>query len=281
MADASSLEQPGPEAADTSEPAPEVGEKASGAPEPAAVAPHTGDEAPEPAADAPAADASKATNGEPNAPEESPEAGVEAPESGGDVGSAAVSDPEDAAAVKMQAVQRGRMARKGKEEISGNGPPDSPKGGEPPSGAEPEDAAAVKMQAVQRGRMARKKEIGGGPPDSPEGDDRIQLLLASLQDLAVRVIELLRDWDEDANGMTDRREFRLALPVLGLFTDIEETDALFDTIAGNGTDSNGEDHHPEGLRTPPTTSTCPCPSRPSSSSASSRGVPLPQSWSSR
>ena len=36
-----------------------------------------------------------------------------------------------------------------------------------------------------------------------------------LTDNAVRVIDLFRDWDDDRNGMIDKREFSKAMPALG------------------------------------------------------------------
>ena len=50
-------------------------------------------------------------------------------------------------------------------------------------------------------------------------------------------IDLLRDWDEDGNGLVDRDEFFKALPVLGIFVskaDADELFGLFDTD-GSGT----------------------------------------------
>ena len=62
---------------------------------------------------------------------------------------------------------------------------------------------------------------------------RLNELHEALADLAVRVVELFIEWDEDGNGATDKREFMLALPVLGLFASQEEANALFDKVTGN------------------------------------------------
>ena len=56
---------------------------------------------------------------------------------------------------------------------------------------------------------------------------RLNELHEALADLAVRVVELFIEWDEDGNGATDKREFMLALPVLGLFASQEEANALW------------------------------------------------------
>ena len=45
---------------------------------------------------------------------------------------------------------------------------------------------------------------------------------------AVRVIDLFREWDEDGDGTVSKKEFRKALPALGLKVPREEADALFD-----------------------------------------------------
>ena len=47
---------------------------------------------------------------------------------------------------------------------------------------------------------------------------------------AVRVIDLFRDWDEDANGLVDKAEFARVMPSLGLAASREETNALFDSF---------------------------------------------------
>ena len=45
---------------------------------------------------------------------------------------------------------------------------------------------------------------------------------------AVRVIDLFREWDEDGSGTIDRKEFRRAMPLLGLDVPREVVDELFD-----------------------------------------------------
>ena len=42
---------------------------------------------------------------------------------------------------------------------------------------------------------------------------------------AVRVIDLFREWDEDGDGTVSKKEFRKALPALGLKVPREEADA--------------------------------------------------------
>ena len=45
---------------------------------------------------------------------------------------------------------------------------------------------------------------------------------------AVRVIDLFREWDEDGDGTVSKKEFRKAMPLLGLDVPKKEIDALFD-----------------------------------------------------
>ena len=49
-----------------------------------------------------------------------------------------------------------------------------------------------------------------------------------------RVIDLLRQWDEDEDGYVDRSEFRKALPALGLAIDRHGADELYDSFDADG-----------------------------------------------
>ena len=51
---------------------------------------------------------------------------------------------------------------------------------------------------------------------------------------AVRVIDLFREWDEDASGSVSKKEFRKAMPMLGLDVPAEDVDALFDSWDPDG-----------------------------------------------
>lgn len=61
---------------------------------------------------------------------------------------------------------------------------------------------------------------------------RTDELLAHLRDIAIRVIELLLEWDEDNNGAVDQAEFLKALPVLGMPTKRAEGKVLFKMLSG-------------------------------------------------
>ena len=51
---------------------------------------------------------------------------------------------------------------------------------------------------------------------------------------AVRVIDLFREWDEDGDGTVSKKEFRKAMPLLGLDFAKKEIDALFDSWDPDG-----------------------------------------------
>ena len=51
---------------------------------------------------------------------------------------------------------------------------------------------------------------------------------------AVRVIDLLREWDEDGNGLVDKKEFRKAVAAFGFEANKEVVDALFDSLDVDG-----------------------------------------------
>ena len=51
---------------------------------------------------------------------------------------------------------------------------------------------------------------------------------------AARVIDLFREWDEDASGTVSKKEFRKAMPMLGLDVPAEDVDALFDSWDPDG-----------------------------------------------
>jgi Ca2+-binding EF-hand superfamily protein len=56
----------------------------------------------------------------------------------------------------------------------------------------------------------------------------------ALSQNAVRVIDLFREWDEDGSGTVSKKEFRKAMPMLGLDVPAEDVDALFDSWDPDG-----------------------------------------------
>ena len=61
-----------------------------------------------------------------------------------------------------------------------------------------------------------------------------QQLRASLVHNAMRVIDLFREWDTDGDGTVSKREFRKAMPALGLHAPARDVDELFDSFDTDG-----------------------------------------------
>ena len=66
----------------------------------------------------------------------------------------------------------------------------------------------------------------------------------------MRVIDLFREWDEDASGSVSKKEFRKAMPMLGLDVPAEDVDALFDSWDPDGSGSITFKELQKLLRTP-------------------------------
>ena len=82
-------------------------------------------------------------------------------------------------------------------------------------GGVPPKASASSLPAVE---FDKSSEVPSG-----------QQLRDALSQQAVRVIDLFREWDEDGSGVVTQKEFRVAMPLLGLKGfPIKAIDALFD-----------------------------------------------------
>jgi Ca2+-binding EF-hand superfamily protein len=49
---------------------------------------------------------------------------------------------------------------------------------------------------------------------------------------AVRVMDLFREWDENGDGLLSAKEFRSAMPLIGIYAAREEIDELFNSMDG-------------------------------------------------
>ena len=167
------------------------------------------------------------------------------------VGEEEEGESQRAAASRIAATQRGKIARKRLRE---------------------EQAAAAKLQAIQRGRVARAENkhklrkrnapikswntttavdtwqgslrtasvaddetnevssriLQGTQLDSTASAEE-QLRQALSQNL-VRVTDLFRTWDENSDGTVNKGEFRRAVQLLGLHADPSSIDSLFDSF---------------------------------------------------
>jgi len=68
-------------------------------------------------------------------------------------------------------------------------------------------------------------------PDAPSITEQIA---GALRSQSSRVLDLFREWDTDGDGEVSRKEFRKAMPELGLNVDLKEIDALFDMWDADG-----------------------------------------------
>ena len=79
--------------------------------------------------------------------------------------------------------------------------------------------------------LTRKQAIEAAAANGLSFTEQLRAYLSS--NLS-RVIDLLREWDEDEDGYVDRAEFRKALPALGLAIDRQGADELYDTFDADG-----------------------------------------------
>ena len=63
-----------------------------------------------------------------------------------------------------------------------------------------------------------------------EGKSVVEQLREILSKESVRVIDLFRDWDDDGDGMVDKKEFRMAISGLGYTAPRADIDAVFDEL---------------------------------------------------
>ena len=76
-----------------------------------------------------------------------------------------------------------------------------------------------------------------GKIDLDEGPDAppIQLqIAAALRQNAGKVLDLFREWDANGDGEVSKKEFRKAMPAIGLDVSVQEVDALFDSWDRDG-----------------------------------------------
>ena len=62
----------------------------------------------------------------------------------------------------------------------------------------------------------------------------VEQLRKALQTNSMRVVDLFRDWDDNGDGLISKKEFRQAMPALGLNVDRSHADALFDSFDPDG-----------------------------------------------
>ena len=78
---------------------------------------------------------------------------------------------------------------------------------------------------------ARGKACAAGPTSAKSYASQLQEALSAN---AVRVIDLFREWDSDGSGGVTLKEFRRAMPLLGLEATAAEGDALYASWDADG-----------------------------------------------
>ena len=85
--------------------------------------------------------------------------------------------------------------------------------------------ASTNKHALRKGVSKQKSMLNVNLDE--DGDVKEQLKQHLFKE-AVRIIDLFREWDEDGDGTVSKKEFRKAMPMLGLDVPKVEIDALFD-----------------------------------------------------
>ena len=108
-----------------------------------------------------------------------------------------------------------------------------------------------KKEEKEKPAGRKKGSILGGKLDIDEKSDVpfVDQLRNHLVKNSVRILDLFREWDEDGDGRVTKKEFRNAMPLIGLDAPVETVDALFDSFDEDG----------QGAPSPP--SRCPSPRR--------------------
>ena len=73
---------------------------------------------------------------------------------------------------------------------------------------------ALRTELTEVSTVMQGIDLDEGPNARPVQEQLRDALSAN----AVRVIDLFRDWDEDCSGTVSKREFRKALPMLGILS---------------------------------------------------------------
>ena len=97
-----------------------------------------------------------------------------------------------------------------------------------PADDKTQNKAGLQKQVTKRGLAP------GNIERDKESDSIREQLRQTLTANAVRVIDLFREWDEEGNGTVSKKEFRKAMPMLGLQVPMQEVDALFDSWEKHG-----------------------------------------------
>ena len=98
-----------------------------------------------------------------------------------------------------------------------------------------DEAPARPEKTRRKSSPAHGGPASSGADDAPPERDAANELRELLSQHVSRVVNLLREWDEDGSGMATRVEFRRVVPLLGLDVPRKDVDALFDVWDPDGT----------------------------------------------
>ena len=102
-------------------------------------------------------------------------------------------------------------------------------------------------RAPSKGAVAEKKPAG--PTKKKSTDDLIQEQLRdTLKKKIIKLADLFQQWDTDGDGEVSLKEWRLAMPAIGIQTDKKHIDKLFTQfdLDGGGTINLEELKVPQG-----------------------------------
>ena len=121
--------------------------------------------------------------------------------------------------------------------ISAHSPPISPNLAQSRPHQVP-DLDGPKNKMVIRKGLTRRGSALGNVDLLEDSDQPVQEQLRDiLIENAVRVIDLFKEWDEDGDGTVSKKEFRRAMPMLGLELPRQDVDALYDSWDPDGSGS--------------------------------------------
>ena len=106
----------------------------------------------------------------------------------------------------------------------------------PPSPLAPSKVSA-QSPPITKDREKKGKRSVLGAIDLDEGPDAAPIseqIATALRASAGRVMDLFREWDADGDGEITRKEFRKAMPMLGLEVPVSAVDELYDQWDSDG-----------------------------------------------
>lgn len=107
----------------------------------------------------------------------------------------------------------------------------------PGAAGEIQTFAAMRGSWREHGLVEGVSTVLGQPLQGSSTEGVVMQLQQALAASLMRTVELFREWDADGSGSVSRREFRRALPALGLVVAPAEADALFASLDDDGSGS--------------------------------------------